>query len=205
MAKKKPYISEEESERLTKELAEYADAYKLAKANGTELPRLNNFIGSCILKIATNMASSHKYSGYTWRDELIGHAYLVCCSYSYSFDKNYINKQGKPISGFSYLSFNIGQAFSYIITKEKTQQYLKWKSLELSGIENFEEDGLEYNPMEGESESETPRGLMMADINSKIAEFEIKMDEKKRLQREKYEERNKVKEVPKSSVMKLFS
>ena len=38
---------------------------------GDEVPRIPNYIGECIFKIATRLASRPNFSGYTYKDDMI--------------------------------------------------------------------------------------------------------------------------------------
>jgi hypothetical protein len=73
-----------------------------AAAAGKEPPRLNNYIGRCIMQIAEGVARRPNFSGYTYRDEMIGDAVENCIKYFNSFDPN---KSKNPFAYFSQTCF----------------------------------------------------------------------------------------------------
>lgn len=199
--KDKMYV---DGERLTLELTKYAADYKYAEKNDLPLPRMNNFIGKAITDISTHQASRYCFSGYSYKDEMIAEGILVAVKYSHNFNPDKITKQGKA-TGFGYLSFNISQAFLSIIEIEKKAAYIKWKALSEFGdsdnLEN-EEDRINFN--EYDSESETPRGLMFADVNDRIYSYEEKMKIRRNIQKEKYISKQKEKKTKRPTAMNLF-
>jgi len=100
---------------------------KEAEINGTEPPRITNYLGECILKIATRLATKGNFSGYAYKSEMIGDAIENCFIY---FDKFDTSKSTNP---FSYYTQIIYFAFLRRIAKEKNQFYIKHKIIQSVG------------------------------------------------------------------------
>ena len=59
---------------------------KEAKANDTELPKMSEYIGECIYKIATRLSTRPNFINYTYRDEMICDAIENCIQYIGNFN-----------------------------------------------------------------------------------------------------------------------
>ena len=100
---------------------------KEAEANGTEPPQVTNYLGECILKIATRLATKGNFSGYPYKSEMIGDAIENCFVYFDKFDPS------KSTNPFSYYTQIIYFAFLRRIAKEKNQFYIKHKIIQSVG------------------------------------------------------------------------
>ena len=54
---------------------------KEAELHNLPKPNISNYIGECIMKIATNLAKKHQFSGYSFKDEMIADAVYHCLKY----------------------------------------------------------------------------------------------------------------------------
>lgn len=115
-------------------LREYRKKLYEAKELGIEKPPIPNYIGECILKIATRITQSSNFIGSknrsvyftratfnTHRDEMIGDAVENCLRYIHNFDPE---KSSNP---FAYFTQIIVHAFIRHIHKEKRQLLIKNK------------------------------------------------------------------------------
>lgn len=59
-------------------MKEHAAAVKEAKATGTELPRVSEFIGECFLRIATHLSYKANFVNYTYREDMISDGIENC-------------------------------------------------------------------------------------------------------------------------------
>lgn len=100
---------------------------KEAEENGTEPPQITNYLGECVIKIATKLATKGNFSGYPYKSEMIGDAIENCMVY---FDKFNPEKSTNP---FSYYTQIIYFAFLRRIKKEKDQFYIKHKIIQSVG------------------------------------------------------------------------
>jgi hypothetical protein len=115
---------------------EFLDAlvvYKLqcdeATRQGTQRPRIPNYIGECFYKIATHLSYKPNFVNYMFRDDMIGDAVENCVQYIDRFDP------AKSTNPFAYFTQMIYFAFLRRIAKEKKQLETKNKLLERSGYD----------------------------------------------------------------------
>ena len=104
--------------------------------------RIPEYIGDCILKIATKMSYSPNFINYSYRDEMIADGIENCITYIHNFkpvlnDPKDINKhtgKAKKSNPFSYFSQYIFNAFLRRIAKEKNLTRLKSKYVQNIGV-----------------------------------------------------------------------
>jgi len=134
MIVKKPKASTKEHYVNNKEfyaaMVEYKAVCKKAEAEGLIQPRIPNYIGMCIYKIANRLAFRPNFINYTYRDEMISDGIETSIANIRSFNSD---KYDNP---FAYFTQIIYHAFIIRIQKEKKQQYVKYKSLEQAIISN---------------------------------------------------------------------
>ena len=93
-----------------------------AKADGTEAPKITNFIGECVLRIANNLSRKYQFANYPFRDEMVADAIVHCIRYIDSFDP------AKSTNPFSYYTQTCYYQFLGRIKQERVQTYVKCKS-----------------------------------------------------------------------------
>lgn len=127
--KKKPehYVNNKE---FYAAMVEYKIACRKAEAAGEIQPRIPNFIGMCIYKIATRLSNRPNFINYSYKDEMISDGIETSIVNIRSFDPD---KYDNPFAYFTQIIFN---AFIHRIQKEKKQQYIKYKSLEQAILSN---------------------------------------------------------------------
>lgn len=86
--------------------------------------KVPEYVGECILLIATNLADKYNFANYSYKDEMISDGIENCLMYGVkSFDSE------KTSNPFAYFTQIIYLAFIRRIQKEKKQQYIKYKNL----------------------------------------------------------------------------
>lgn len=113
-------------------LKEYKLKCKEAELAGLGKPRLNNYIGECILLIATRVSYRPNFINYSYRDEMISDGIENCIQYISSFDPD---KSDNP---FAYFTQVIFFAFIRRINKEKRQSYIRSKLIQDMPFDLFE-------------------------------------------------------------------
>lgn len=103
-----------------------------AQESGDEPPRVSNYIGSCLLKIATHLSYKSNFINYSYREEMISDGVENCIQYLHNFDPS---KSSNP---FAYFTQIIYYAFLRRIMKEKNQQAVKNKLIREMPFEAFE-------------------------------------------------------------------
>ena len=80
--KSEHYVNNKE---FTNAVAEYNESVVLAEKNGEPAPRMTEYIGECIYKIATRLSTRPNFINYTYRDEMICDAIENCIQYIRNF------------------------------------------------------------------------------------------------------------------------
>lgn len=119
---------------------------RVLEANEKELPRpqVTNYIGECILKIATHLSYKPNFMNYSYREEMISDGIENCLQYINNFDPS---KSSNPFAYFTQIIF---YAFLRRIATEKKQTYIKGKMIQEMPFDAFEvqdhdEDGQYQN------------------------------------------------------------
>lgn len=86
-------------------------------------PRVSEFIGKCLLDIATGLSKKYQFIGYSFRDEMVSDAVIHCLNYIDSFNPSVSNNP------FSYFSQTCYFVFIERIKAEKKQQYVKYVTM----------------------------------------------------------------------------
>jgi hypothetical protein len=113
-------------------IVEMRQKYQHAKENNLPIPQVSNYIGECILKIATHLSYKPNFMNYSYREEMISDGIENCLQYINNFDPS---KSNNP---FSYFTQIIYYAFLRRIAKEKKQSYIKGKLIQDMPFEMFE-------------------------------------------------------------------
>ena len=126
MAMKKGYYVD--NVVLTAEVVKYAEDYRAKRAAGVETPRMNDYLGATILKIAQKIASRPNFSGYSYRADLISDGIINVCLYLHNFDIL------KSQNSFGYISQIVWYGFLRTINKEKKIYQTKQKYVSHVGV-----------------------------------------------------------------------
>lgn len=114
MKKRKNYVNNEE---FLKKIKKYKKEYKAGAAHSVP-----DDIAVIIYNIATNLAKSPKFNGYTYKDEMICDGVLNCIEKIHNFSPR---KSSNP---FSYFTQIIYFAFLRRIKEETKHSYIKNQS-----------------------------------------------------------------------------
>jgi hypothetical protein len=116
-------------------IKEYQIKVQEAKEAGLEQPRVTNYLGECILKIATHLSYKPNFINYSYREEMISDGIENCLQYFTNFDPT---KSNNP---FAYFTQIIYYAFLRRIAKEKKQTFIKNKIIMEMPYDAFELQG----------------------------------------------------------------
>jgi hypothetical protein len=92
-------------------------------------PPIPNYIGECILKIATHLSFKPNFVNYMFKDDMISDGIENSIQYLHNFDPE------KSQNPFAYFTQIIHYAFLRRIQKEKRQLEIKNKILERTGFD----------------------------------------------------------------------
>lgn len=131
LPKKKPahYVSNAD---FLAAIKEYRLLVLEAKEKGLEKPKITNYLGECILKIANHLSYKPNFINYSYRDDMVLDGIENCIQYIDNFDPD---KSNNP---FSYFTQIIWYAFLRRIAKEKKQTYIKGKLIQEIPFDAFE-------------------------------------------------------------------
>jgi hypothetical protein len=116
-------------------LIEYRRRVAVAEENGNPKPPIPNYIGECILKIATHLSFKPNFVNYMFKDDMISDGIENCIQYLHNFNPE------KSQNPFAYFTQIIHYAFLRRIQREKRQLEIKNKILERTGFsEVFADD-----------------------------------------------------------------
>lgn len=125
-----------DNKKFGKALVDYAATVDAAKANGTTIPVVPNYIAECFLKIAEGLSHKVNFIRYTYREEMVMDAVENCLRAITNYNPNAVTRTGTQ-NAFSYFTQICFFAFLRRIEKEKKQQDIKFKFIEQAGIEEF--------------------------------------------------------------------
>lgn len=125
-------------------IKEYRKQVQEAEETGSPKPQVSNYIGECILKIATHLSYKPNFINYTYKDDMILDGIENCIQYIDNFDP------AKSSNPFAYFTQIIYFAFLRRISNEKKQSYIKNKLIkdmpfEMFEIQEHDEDGTFHN------------------------------------------------------------
>ena len=118
------YVNNKE---FTAAIIAHNESCKVAEANNEEKPRITEYIGECIYKIATRLSTKPNFINYSYRDEMICDGIENCLQYINNFNPE------KSQNAFAYVTQIIYFAFLRRIHKEKKQAAIKQRSIEQAG------------------------------------------------------------------------
>jgi hypothetical protein len=113
-------------------LIEHKENCAKALEEGRDKPIVSNYIGDCILKIATHLSYKPNFINYSYRDDMILDGIENCIQYLDNFNPD---KSSNP---FAYFTQIIYYAFLRRIAKEKKQSYIKGRLIQDMPFEAFE-------------------------------------------------------------------
>ena len=133
------YVNNKE---FTAAIVVHNEACKVAITNEEEKPRVSEYIGECIYKIATRLSTKPNFINYSYRDEMICDGIENCLQYINNFNPE------KSQNAFAYVTQIIYFAFLRRIHKEKKQAAIKQRSIEQAGFLFDTFDTLDGQPAE---------------------------------------------------------
>jgi hypothetical protein len=113
-------------------LVAYREECATAEKAGLDVPRINNYIGTCLLKIATHLSYKANFINYSFREDMILDGVENCILYLRNFDPE---KSSNPFSYFTQITF---YAFLRRIMKEKKQMYVRNKMIQAMAMDQFD-------------------------------------------------------------------
>ena len=116
-----------DNKKLFAVMVKYKEAYNTHNAaqkknkRTLKVPQIPEYIGECLLMIATRVASKPNFANYTFREDMVSDAIENCILYMHNFDPK------KSQNPFAYFTQIIHYAFIRRIEREKKHSYIKYK------------------------------------------------------------------------------
>lgn len=152
-------------------IVKYRAEVSKALSEGKEEPRIPNYIGECILKIAEKLSTKPCFMNYSFREEMISDAIENCFLYfkDYNPDYNASNDPNYIPNPFAYFTQVIYFAFLRRINKEERMRYTLYKSFQENIIHSVDNSLL----VDGDDNHIFP-SQMYDNINAFMEKFEKK-------------------------------
>lgn len=147
MAKKNHYLN---NRKLLECIVDYRARCKAAREAGKPEPGMPEYAGACVKLICEKMGTRGNFSGYTYREEMVGDAIMDCVHAFYNFDSDRFSNP------FGYFSRVAWRAMIRKIFTEKKETYLKHKTYQLSATGSFAGGG---DPYETPGDYVDPRAI----------------------------------------------
>lgn len=171
---KKDRVHYVDNKKFYQEIVKHRQAVIEAESKGEEAPRLPNYIGECICKIAEKLSYKPCFMNYSFRDEMIEDGIENCIMYFKDFDPE------KTQNPFAYFTQVIYYAFLRRIAKEEKNRYTVYKYFQSTVIFPGTMDiGSDDTDM-----SETSN-MMPRKIYDNINEFMDRFEKKEQIKKEK--------------------
>lgn len=168
--KKSHYVDDE---KFYQEIVKYKELCLEHVREGKEKPKLSNYIGECIYKIAEKLSTIGKFRNYSFREEMVGDGIENCFLYFDDFDHT---KYKKP---FAYFTQVIYYAFLRRILKEEKDRYTKYKFFQETITHTEGADRL----VDSDGNNLAP-SQMYDNLNTFMAKFEAREEAKKQKRKE---------------------
>jgi hypothetical protein len=159
-----------DNKKFYDEILKHKERVKLAKEKGIEEPRLPNYIGECIYKIANKLSNKPCFINYSFREEMVSDGIENCILYFNDYNPDL----GK--NPFAYFTQVIYYAFLRRINKEEKNRYIIYK--------NFQETIINNGHAALLTDSDNNH-LMSAPIYDNINEFMERYERKEEIKKEK--------------------
>ena len=141
--KQKPHYVN--NKQFSQAVVDYVSSVNEARKNVIEEPIITNYIGECFLKIAEGLSHKPNFVGYTYREEMVMDGVENCIKAIMNYDIKKATRTGLP-NAFAYFTQIVYYAFLRRIAKEKKQQDIKEKFMDLAGAADFMDIGDHPDP-----------------------------------------------------------
>lgn len=164
--KKKPHYVD--NQKFFAEIVAYRKRLQEARDAGLEDPRIPNYIGECIWKIAEKLSTKPCFMNYSYREEMVSDGIENCILYF----KDYNPEIGQ--NPFAYFTQIIYYAFLRRINKEEKNRYAMYKNFQETIIHSSD-----IGLLTDDNDNHLLPVQMYDNINDFMSRFEKKEEAKK--------------------------
>jgi hypothetical protein len=168
MRQKKVTVHYVDNKKFYEEILKYRHKVEIAKTEDREEPRLPEYIGECIYKIAHKLSTMPRFVNYSYREEMISDGIENCIMYF----KDYNPEIGQ--NPFAYFTQIIYYAFLRRIGKEEKNRYIIYKNYQESIVNQGQS-----NYLVDVDDNHLMPTQIYDNINEFMDKFEKKEEEKK--------------------------
>ena len=168
--KKQNKVHYVDNQKFYQEIIEHKRKVAEARERGLEDPKLSNYIGECIWKIATKLSTKPCFLNYSYREEMISDVIENCILYFNDYDPT------KGSNPFAYFTQVIYFAFLRRINKEERNRYIIYKNFQETVINN----GHAGHLIDGDDNH-----VMSVNLYDNINEFMERFEKKEAVKKEK--------------------
>jgi hypothetical protein len=164
---KKPYV---DNKKFFEAIVEYRKKLQDHRDAGLEDPRIPNYIGECIFKIAQKLSTKPCFMNYSYRDEMVSDGIENCILYFKDYD---------PLIGqnpFAYFTQVIYYAFLRRISKEEKNRYIIYKNFQHTIINSHDTSHLVDS---------SDNHLLPSQIYDNISDFMTRFEKKEEMKKAK--------------------
>jgi len=165
-----------DNKKFFEEIVAYREKLHQARAAGLEDPRIPNYIGECIYKIATKLSTKPCFMNYSYREEMVSDGIENCILYFKDYDPSIGQNP------FAYFTQVIYYAFLRRIGKEEKNRYAMYKHFQENIINQHD-----TNLLRDSDDNHLLPAQMYDNINDFMSRFE-KKEEAKKLKRKQAKE-----------------
>jgi len=173
---KKVKIHYVDNKKFFEEIVAYREKLHQARAAGLEDPRIPNYIGECIYKIAAKLSTKPCFMNYSYREEMVSDGIENCILYFKDYDPSIGQNP------FAYFTQVIYYAFLRRIGKEEKNRYAMYKHFQENIINQHD-----TNLLRDSDDNHLLPAQMYDNINDFMSRFE-KKEEAKKLKRKQAKE-----------------
>lgn len=116
---------------FTIELDKYSRACREATEDNLEEPRMSNYLGECIMKMAERLSTTARFRNYPYRDEMVGNSIVAAVRYAKNFDGDRFN------NGFAYITQILFSHMVQTIKKEKQKYKTNLEMIQQAQLDVF--------------------------------------------------------------------
>jgi len=120
-----------DNKKFYAEMLRYRNMCVEAEKEGKQQPRVPNYIGDCIMRIAYKLSNKPNFINYPFKEEMIGDGIENCIMYVNNFNPD------KSTNPFAYFTQIIYYAYLRRIEKEKKALYTKYKATEMFNLDSM--------------------------------------------------------------------
>jgi len=162
-----------DNKKFYQEILKYREKCKQNEELNLEPPRLPNYIGECIWKIAEKLSYKPCFINYSFRDEMVDDGIENCIMYFKDFDPE------KTQNPFAYFTQIIYYAFLRRISKEERNRYTTYKYFHDTIITSINGNNL-YDSDDNH--------LLPSQLYDNISQFMEKFETREQIKKEKRKE-----------------